>query len=88
MSANVGIRRYQSDDEIAVRDERDCERLFHLGYEMLRGIRAGLFLPNRGCWMCSDCEYRQDCDEWQGNDIDIKNPSPNFIRRWSGSRST
>src|SRR5262249_50109671 len=54
--------------QITGRTERDFERLFHLMREVLKGIRAGVFVPNRGCWLCSDCEYRQDCDEWDGND--------------------
>jgi putative RecB family exonuclease len=50
------------------RDHRDFERLFHLGREFVRGVRAGVFLPSRGCWLCNDCEYDQDCREWSGNE--------------------
>jgi putative RecB family exonuclease len=50
------------------RDTRDYERLFHLGKEVRRGIRAGVFIPNRGCWLCKDCEYERDCHEWSGNE--------------------
>jgi hypothetical protein len=50
------------------REKKDYERLFYLAKEFLRGIRAGVFLPNRGCWMCKDCEYDQDCREWTGNE--------------------
>ena len=42
--------------------------LFALAREVRRGIRAGIFVPNRGCWLCRDCEYDQDCREWTGND--------------------
>src|SRR5262245_882826 len=49
--------------QITGREARDFERVFHLGREMLRGIQAGVFIPNRGCWLCHDCEYRRDCDE-------------------------
>lgn len=56
------------DTQITGRDERDFERLFHISREMVKGVRAGVFLPSRGCWMCSDCEYRPDCDEWTGNE--------------------
>ncbi len=49
------------------REQRDFARLFHLGREVLNGIRSEVFIPNRGCWLCADCEYRQDCDEWTGN---------------------
>lgn len=50
------------------RDAHDFERLFHLGREVVKGVRAEVFLPSRGCWLCNDCEYRQDCDEWTGNE--------------------
>jgi putative RecB family exonuclease len=50
------------------RGPRDYERLFHLGKAVRQGIHAGVFLPNRGCWLCRDCEYDRDCREWTGND--------------------
>lgn len=50
------------------REPRDFERLFHLAKEVLKGIRSGVFIPNRGCWMCRDCEYDGDCREWTGNE--------------------
>lgn len=50
------------------REKADYERLFHLGKEVLKGIRAGVFIPSRGCWLCRDCEYEQDCLEWTGNE--------------------
>ena len=53
---------------ITGREKKDYERLFCLAKEFLRGIRAGVFIPNRGCWMCKDCEYDQDCREWTGNE--------------------
>jgi putative RecB family exonuclease len=53
--------------QITGRAERDFAHLFHLGREVLNGIRSEVFIPNRGCWLCADCEYRQDCDEWTGN---------------------
>ena len=56
------------DTQITGRDARDYERLFHLGKEVLRGIRARVFLPNRGCWMCNGCEFDVDCREWSGNE--------------------
>ena len=55
------------ESQITGRSARDFERLFHLGREMVKGVEAGLFIPNRSCWLCSDCEYRIDCDEWCGN---------------------
>lgn len=56
------------DMQITERGEYHFERLFHIGREVLKGVRAGVFLPNRGCWICNDCEYRRDCDEWLGNE--------------------
>ena len=50
------------------RGEADYVRLFHLGKEFLNGVTHQVFLPNRGCWMCKDCEYSRDCREWTGND--------------------
>ncbi len=50
------------------RGKEDYERLFHIANEALKGIRAGVFIPNRGCWLCSDCEYDRDCREWTGNE--------------------
>jgi putative RecB family exonuclease len=50
------------------REPSDYERLFYLGKEVRRGIQAGVFIPNRGCWLCKDCEYERDCHEWTGND--------------------
>jgi len=51
------------------REQRDYERLFHLGKEVHRGIQASVFIPNRGCWLCKDCEYERDCQEWTGNEV-------------------
>lgn len=56
------------DTQLTWRDQADYERLFNLGKEVLKGIRAGVFIPNRGCWLCKDCEYDQDCREWAGNE--------------------
>ena len=50
------------------REPRDYERLFYLAKEVHRGIQAGVFIPNRGCWLCKDCEYERDCREWTGNE--------------------
>lgn len=50
------------------RNDRDHERLFHVSREVLKGVTAGVFLPNRGCWLCRDCEYDADCREWAGNE--------------------
>jgi len=47
-----------------MRTKRDLERLYHVGREVLKAVRATVFMPNRGCWLCNDCEYRQGCDEW------------------------
>jgi putative RecB family exonuclease len=55
------------DTQITGRDQHDFERLFHLGRELIKAAQAGVFIPSRGCWLCNDCEYREDCDEWTGN---------------------
>src|SRR3990170_8953575 len=47
------------------RGKADYERLFHLAKEVLKGVRTKVFIPNRGCWMCKDCEFAQDCREWK-----------------------
>lgn len=52
---------------ITGREQSDYERLFHIAQETLHAIEAKIFLPNRGCWMCSDCEYDTQCRAWQGN---------------------
>ncbi len=49
------------------RGEKDYVRLFHLGKEVLNGVTSQVFIPNRGCWLCKDCEYDRDCREWTGN---------------------
>lgn len=53
------------------REQQDFERLFHLAKEVMKGIRSGVFIPNRGCWMCRDCEYAKDCEEWTGNEEEV-----------------
>lgn len=53
---------------ITGREKKDYERLFHLSNEVLKAVKAGIFLPNRGCWMCKDCEYVEDCLAWTGNE--------------------
>ncbi len=69
------------------RDARDYARLFHIAREMLSGIGAGVFIPNRGCWMCKDCEFQADCLEWSGNDdrrevvLSTSNASPAITGR-------
>lgn len=50
------------------RDKRDVERFFQIAKEVRKAIETGIFVPNRGCWMCADCEYQQDCYEWAGNE--------------------
>jgi hypothetical protein len=39
------------------RGEQECVRLFRLGKEVLKGVTNQVFIPNRGCWLCKDCEY-------------------------------
>jgi putative RecB family exonuclease len=56
------------DVQVTGRDKADYERLFNLGKEVLKAVRAGVFIPSRGCWLCKDCEYDPDCREWAGNE--------------------
>jgi putative RecB family exonuclease len=63
------------DEQHTARGAPDAARLFHLSRAVLRGIAAGVFFPNRGCWLCKDCEYVQDCREWSGDE-----PSPEATR--------
>ena len=50
------------------RGEQDYVRLFHLRKEVLKGVTSQVFIPNRSCWLCKDCEYDRDCREWTGNE--------------------
>ena len=49
------------------REKSDFVRLFAIGKEVLKAIENNVFLPNRSCFMCKDCEYDTDCREWDGN---------------------
>jgi RecB family exonuclease len=57
------------DEQRTERSTADYARLFHLSRAVLRGIEAGVFFPNRGCWLCRDCEFIQDCREWSDDDV-------------------
>ena len=46
-----------------VRGAGDRKRLAKIAVQVLRGIEAGVFVPNRG-WMCGDCEYANACKSW------------------------
>jgi len=59
------------------RDQTDYIRLFSLAKEVLKGVQAGVFIPSRGCWLCNDCEYDQDCREWAGNEeVELSTKTP------------
>lgn len=45
------------------RSAADRKRLVKIAVQVLRGIEAGVFVPNRS-WMCTDCEYGQACKSW------------------------
>jgi len=51
------------------RDQRDFERLFPPRQGVRQRGSCRVFLPSRGCWLCNDCEYDQDCREWTGNEV-------------------
>jgi putative RecB family exonuclease len=59
------------DVQVTGREKADYERLFNLGKEVLKAVRAGVFIPSRGCWLCKDCEYDPDCREWTGNEEEV-----------------
>jgi putative RecB family exonuclease len=46
-----------------VRTADDRKRLAKITAGVLRGIEAGVFVPNHS-WMCSDCEYADACKTW------------------------
>ena len=48
------------------RNIHDSQRLFYLAQEVLRGIHAGVFIPESN-FMCKDCEYSEPCRQWEGN---------------------
>ena len=50
--------------EGALRQQRDFAKFFLLVKEVLRGIRAGVFIPRKS-FMCGDCEYGEKCVESQ-----------------------
>ena len=52
---------------ITGREPADYARLFNISKEVVNGVESGVFIPNRSCWMCKDCEYRAQCDRWGGN---------------------
>ncbi len=56
------------DTHVTDREKSDYERLFHLASEVRRAIETGVFIPNRGCWLCKDCEFEPDCRDWAGNE--------------------
>src|SRR5712692_1376157 len=71
------------------RDDSDYVRLFALANEVVKGVRAGIYIPSRGCWLCNDCEYDRDCREWTGNEEvmipSASNPSPVTMTPSNGS---
>jgi putative RecB family exonuclease len=46
------------------RDSDDHQRFIKTAREVAKGIQAGVFIPNRGSWKCSSCEYKTACDNW------------------------
>jgi putative RecB family exonuclease len=64
----VRTKQPKIETHITGRDTRDVERFFGIAKQVRRAIEAGIFVPNRGCWMCADCEFQPDCFEWSGGD--------------------
>ena len=48
------------------RTQRDFQRLFYVGREILKGISSGVFFPQSN-FMCKDCEYEDSCKAWEEN---------------------
>jgi putative RecB family exonuclease len=48
------------------RDKADYQRLYFLAGQILKGIQQSVFFP-RPSFMCKDCEYAKQCQEWKGN---------------------
>jgi hypothetical protein len=46
-----------------VRNATQRRRFAKLVNEMLAGIDARVFYPNRG-WMCGDCQFVKACEGW------------------------
>ena len=64
----VRTKQPRIETHITGRDQRDVERFFGIAKQVRRAIEAGIFMPNRGCWMCFDCEFQADCFEWTGSE--------------------
>jgi putative RecB family exonuclease len=64
----VRTKQPKIETHVTGRDQRDVERFFGIAKQVRRAIEAGIFVPNRGCWMCSDCEYQADCLDWAGGE--------------------
>jgi putative RecB family exonuclease len=63
----VKTKRPKIEEQKTWREAADYERLFNISREVLRAVEAGIFIPNRGCWLCHDCEFVPECREWVGN---------------------
>jgi putative RecB family exonuclease len=64
----VRTKQPKIETHVTGRDQRDVERFFGIAKQVRRAIEAGIFVPNRGCWMCFDCEYEADCLDWTGSE--------------------
>lgn len=52
-------------EHVTGRSPEDYRRLYHVAAGVLNGVRSGVFLPNRGTWMCQTCEYQAACLKWK-----------------------
>jgi CRISPR/Cas system-associated exonuclease Cas4 (RecB family) len=48
------------------RCQADFERLISIIKTVDRGVRNGVFMPNRGSYFCSTCEWERLCRDWRG----------------------
>jgi CRISPR/Cas system-associated exonuclease Cas4 (RecB family) len=47
------------------RCQADFERLISIIKTVDRGVRNGVFMPNRGSYFCSTCEWEKLCRDWR-----------------------
>jgi putative RecB family exonuclease len=48
------------------RNQSDFERLIAMIKMVDRGVRNGVFIPNRSSFFCGSCEWEQLCRDWKG----------------------
>lgn len=57
-----------------VRHQAAFDRLIALVRMAEKGIDAGVFVPNDGCWACNGCGYRSACAKWAAEPASLMVP--------------